>query len=233
MGLISRLAARRQLRRSSRQSLETFPGWIPTPGDRSYGPMPQQGRPPRPPHTPGYGVPTTLNPGVPPRPAPQRESPESQALSPQRPALPRDERPDDAPSAATDGQQFDRLVASAAALVDEIVDHASAPSDTRPARSTQPVGDVADAPPPAPQETATAIHTMDADPKALMFTAPPVEAAVDLRPPTAPAPMAAPSAADKVEPSELLSPAGEFPPCPTWPYTRRIRQRRRRRRGIP
>ncbi len=232
MGLISRLAARRQLRRSSRQSLETFPGWIPTPGDRSYGPMPQLGRPPRPPHTSGYGVPANPNPSVPPRPAPQREGAESLALSPQRPAVPRHERPGDAPSAATDGQQFDRLVASAAALVDEIVDHASTPTDTRPARSTQPVGAVTAAPPPAPHETATAVPTTAAAPKAPTFAAPPVDAAVDLRPSTAPAPTAAPSPEDTVQPSASLSPAGEFPPCPTWPYTRRVRQRRRRR-GTP
>lgn len=204
--------ARRQLRRSSRQSLETLPSWTRPSSDPRFGPPPRDphfGLPPPPSYRPPY--PVTVPPPTPPPATVDAQEP-----------------PKSTPANNAEGQQFERLAASAAALIDELLDHAGAPPEAprpplpAPPPSPEPVliplttpGDLATAPA-EPVSAAPAVETPARAPL------PPTPELVN--PPTQAAP---PQVAD---PDEHPGSDGEFPPCPTWPYTRQVRMRQRRRR---
>lgn len=218
MGLLTRLSARRQLRRSSRESLETFPGWIRTPGDRGYGPP----HLPPPPQDLRYGR------------APDQSAPvpdQSRCQPPPAPAPTASPSPQSAPPATVDGEKFERFATSAAALINEMLDerdHHSAP----PSKQTTPSSAFDPGPAPTTAPPMTPPAQLGAEPER-----PPAPVAALPAPPLPTAhaaPPASPTSPEPTLPPASPAPPGvaehsEFPPHPTWPYTRKVRLRQRRR----
>jgi hypothetical protein len=236
MGLISRWVARRQLRRSSRQSLETLRDWSWPLYDPRYPTPPQDLR---------YGYPTPpqdLRYGYPP-PAPPTHALHDYRYGQSTISSPTPQSPAPAVSPAAAEQSVERLAASADALIDELIDvttqEASPPNNATPADLTASKSPTSEqfspTPPaaPAPPEAAPSVPLVSAiqdtkSPPPIAPSPPAAQSSTPISPPPArPTIPAEPS--PPVPSPDPLAEHSEFPPCPTWPYTRKARLRRRRR----